>query len=346
MAEPAGEPASRYLSPVRLQDVDDLNHAVSGSNLEVIQLKPGDLDVSLAQVSLGDLSIDIGTVNVPLRANGGLDHRRYSMSVFSPGARGTWNGRHVDPSKLLFVKPGQELNGYLAAAYGWTSFVVPCEWMDSVARTARHPNVLYMAAERGTLRPGLATLATLWQATARIIARAPTADDAASDDWLLADFRNALGATLSTCDTPPIKVMSRTLAHFSMARRAERYMRERITEPICIDDLCVAMHASRRYLEYAFTDAFGTSPSRYLRLLRLHEVRHRLRTMGTRTTVTDEALRLGFNHLSLFSTQYKKTFGESPSVTLAQATPPLVQRRLPAPPRASVEIADSRPRLR
>jgi AraC family ethanolamine operon transcriptional activator len=78
---------------------------------------------------------------------------------------------------------------------------------------------------------------------------------------------------------------------------------------------------SRRYLEYAFNDAFGTSPSRYLRLLRLHEVRRRLRKPDAPTTVTREALRLGFNHLSLFSLQYKKAFGESPSATLSARTP-------------------------
>ena len=74
---------------------------------------------------------------------------------------------------------------------------------------------------------------------------------------------------------------------------------------------------SRRYLEYAFIDAFGTSPSRYLRLMRLHQVRRQLKTFGNATTVTDEAIRFGFNHLSLFSLQYNKAFGESPSVTLA-----------------------------
>ncbi|HWM29988.1 MAG TPA: helix-turn-helix domain-containing protein, partial [Woeseiaceae bacterium] len=108
-------------------------------------------------------------------------------------------------------------------------------------------------------------------------------------------------------------------AHFSMARRAERFMREQIAAPLCIDEVCIALRVSRRYLEYAFSDAFGTSPSRYLRLLRLHEVRRRLKALGVQTTVTREALSFGFNHLGLFSVQYKKAFGESPSTTQAAA---------------------------
>jgi AraC family ethanolamine operon transcriptional activator len=69
-----------------------------------------------------------------------------------------------------------------------------------------------------------------------------------------------------------------------------------------------------------FTDALGTSPSRYLRLLRLHEVRRCLKRPGAGATVTGGAFRFSFNDLSLFSIQYKKTFGESPSATLGMHT--------------------------
>ena len=323
---PQGSPAAHF------HDLDDLNHAVSGSELEVVQLKPGGLDVALTQVSLGDLSIDLGTVNVPLRVQGRLDPQRFSVGAFFPGARGTWNGHYIDESQLLYFVPGKELNGFLSEGYGWASLVIPPDWMASIAQTAWRSNMLQLTTNCRTIRPAPESLADLWQATAHIVSPATLPDGPSPADWLTADLRNALGAALSTLDTPPVKVMSRALAHFSMAHRAERYLRERIAEPICIDELCVAMHASRRYLEYAFTDAFGTSPSRYLRLLRLHEVRHRLKLLGARTTVTAEALRLGFNHLSLFSIQYKKAFGESPSTTLVQATAPTGRRRLPGPP--------------
>jgi AraC family ethanolamine operon transcriptional activator len=314
------------------RDLDDLNHAVSGSDLELVQLKPGSIDGTLSQVSLGDLSIDCGTVNLPLRARGALDARRFSLGTFLPGARATWNGHHVDGSQLIFFVPGKELNGYLSEGYGWTSLVVPPDWMASIAQTAWRSNMLQLTTDCRTLRPHPERLADLRNAAAHIVSPGGIPADPALADWLIADVRNALGAALSSLDTSPVKVMSRALAHFSMAHRAERYMRERIGEPLCIDDLCVAMHASRRYLEYAFADAFGTSPSRYLRLLRLHEVRHRLKSRAARTTVTDEALRLGFNHLSLFSIQYRKAFGESPSTTLEQATTPSARRRLPARP--------------
>lgn len=331
MAQSAGHPASHYLPPFHHHDVDDLNHAVSGSSLELVQLKPGNLDAVISHVSLGDLSVDVGTVNVPLRVKGELDARRFGIGAYSPGSRATWNGNHIDSSQLLFFTPGKELNGYLSASYRWTSLVIPPEWMDSIAQTARRSNTLQTATDCRLVRPDPVRLTDLLQATARIVTPAKVPVDSASADWLTTDFRNALGAALSSLDTLPVKVMSRTHAHFRIAHRAERYMRERITEPVCVDELCVAMRASRRYLEYAFADAFGTSPSRYLRLLRLHEVRRRLKALGARTTVTDQALKLGFNHLSLFAIQYKKAFGESPSATLTRTSSPVTLRRRRAP---------------
>jgi AraC family ethanolamine operon transcriptional activator len=169
-------------------------------------------------------------------------------------------------------------------------------------------------------RPDAGKLAELRVVLDAMVTPQPMPDPAPDhSDWFVAAMRNALGELLGALDDPSGKEF-RTLAHFSTARRAERYMRERMDEPLCIDDVCMNLHVSRRYLEYSFNDAFGVSPSRYLRLMRLHEVRRRLKRRGAGMTVTSEALRLGFNHLSLFSVQYKKTFGESPSATLWAGT--------------------------
>ena len=305
---------------VRIHDVDELNHAVSGSNLEVVQLKPGILQAAIAHVSVGDFSIDQGTVNLPLRVRGGLDPRRYAIGVFHGGTHATYNGNQVDSSRLLYFMPGGELDGFFKEPYGWTSLIIPPRWIESMCPTSRRADALRLRTECRTFRPDAGKLAALRVAIDLMVAPHPIpAVVPEHSDWFVATMRNALGELLSALDDPFDREF-RTLAHFSTARRAERYMRGRMDEPLCIDDVCTNMRVSRRYLEYSFNDAFGVSPSRYLRLMRLHEVRRRLKRPGSGTTVTDEALRLGFNHLSLFSIQYKKTFGESPSATLSAGT--------------------------
>jgi AraC family ethanolamine operon transcriptional activator len=300
-------------------DLDQVNEAISGSDLEFIQLKSGNLDIALDHISLDDLSIDVGAVNQPIRVMGGLDPGRFSIGVLTMGAQATWNGTHVDDSQLLLFPPGWELSGYASTMYGWTSLIIPPAWIDVIEQTASRANITSVSSFI-TSRPAPETLAGLRQAASNVLNLSKNPLTSPSEEWLLADLRNMLGGVLSVMDVPPPKVISQAWGHFIIAKRAESHMRERTDEPVSIDDLCVTMNVSRRYLEYAFADAFGTSPSRYLRLMRLNQVRNRLKASGGQTTVTKEALRLGFSHLSLFATQYKNTFGESPSQTLARAT--------------------------
>jgi len=320
MGKPVSIADTQDQRSLAVDDVDQLSHAVSGSNLELIQLKPGRLEATVNHRLLRDVFIDNGSVNLPSRVWGSLDPRRFSLGMFHPHVRATWNGNHVDAAHLLFFMPGRELSGFFSARYGWTSLVIPPSWVESIALSLLRPDSLRLRADCRLIRPDPLKLAELWQAVAAINFSAPgldnTADRAA---WLVTDLRNALGGAMSAIDVLRCDIPFRAIAHFSMARRAERFMREQIAAPLCIDEVCIALRVSRRYLEYAFSDAFGTSPSRYLRLLRLHEVRRRLKALGVQTTVTREALSFGFNHLGLFSVQYKKAFGESPSTTQAAA---------------------------
>ncbi|WP_309044511.1 helix-turn-helix domain-containing protein [Marinobacter sediminicola] len=307
-----------YQPPARFHDLDEVNHAVSGSNLEFLQLKSGKLDISLDQMSFDGLSVDVGTANLPIRAVGELDPARFSIAVFANGAQAMWNGNPIDDSQLLVCPPGVELNGYLSPVYGWTSLVFRPEWIESLEQIMLLTNVTH-ASSGSSFRPTPTKLTDLWQAITNLVRPVEFPLGSLAEEWLMTDLRNALGAVLSDTDVPTAKVMTQARGHFMTAKRAECYMRERMTEPLSVDDLCVAMNTSRRYLEYAFSEAFGTSPSRYLRLLRLHEVRSKLKASGGQTTVTNEALSLGFNHLSLFTTQYKSVFDECPSLTLARA---------------------------
>lgn len=313
---PAGGRSATAPTTFRAHDVDQLNHAVSGSELEVVQLRPGFLDVTVTQRSLDDLSIDEGFVNLPLRVRGRLDRRRYGIGLYTPGSRAIYNGHHLDSGRLLYFMPGRELNGHIQGPHGWISLIIPDAWIESIAHTSRRRTSLQLSTDCDVLRPEPQRLVELRLAADAIVKERSPAG-ANGDGWLTSHLRNSLGGTLSALDDLPGKEVSHTLAHFSTARRAERYMRERLDEPLCIDDVCIRLHVSRRYLEYAFSDAVGTSPSRYLRLLRLHEVRRCLKNPQAETTVTREALKFGFNHLSLFAVQYKKTFGESPSATLS-----------------------------
>ena len=104
-----------------------------------------------------------------------------------------------------------------------------------------------------------------------------------------------------------------------LAREAEAWLRENMTEPVTIRDLCAALHTSERTLHAAFREHVGTTPKMFVKAQRLQAARHDLLHPGPRTRVTDVALRWCFLHFGWFAHDYHALFGEPPSRTLRRA---------------------------
>lgn len=101
-----------------------------------------------------------------------------------------------------------------------------------------------------------------------------------------------------------------------VVRLARDYMLAHPDTPLTVLDLCAQTHTSRRTLHDCFEQVVGMSPAAYLKVVRLNGVRQTLTSTDGRLTIGDAAARWGFWHLSQFSLDYKKLFGELPSRTL------------------------------
>lgn len=100
-------------------------------------------------------------------------------------------------------------------------------------------------------------------------------------------------------------------------RCAIRYLRAHLDKPITLGALAAHCGVCERTLQLGFRKAKNTTPMEYLRVLRLQAARADLqRATLERGAVSAIALRHGFTHLSLFSREYQREFGELPSVTL------------------------------
>jgi AraC-like DNA-binding protein len=102
-------------------------------------------------------------------------------------------------------------------------------------------------------------------------------------------------------------------------KHAVDYMRAHLKEPLRIETIASACQVSTRALEEGFKSFKHTTPSAYLRRLRLEAVREELRMGNPAHTVSDVALRWGFASLGRFSQQYRSAFGENPSQTLRKS---------------------------
>ncbi|HEY0563049.1 MAG TPA: helix-turn-helix domain-containing protein [Methylophilus sp.] len=87
---------------------------------------------------------------------------------------------------------------------------------------------------------------------------------------------------------------------------------QREDNPPTVAELCASLAMSRRSVQYHFEQTLHISPVAFLRAHRLNGVRHMLKTASS---VTEAATHWGFWHFGHFSQEYRKMFGELPSIT-------------------------------
>lgn len=152
------------------------------------------------------------------------------------------------------------------------------------------------------------SLARLWTATGQTgSGTLPDMVLREMEDALIAGFANATGAI----------VQSDHHADMRAIERAEAYLCSHLTSAVSRADMAMEAGVSIRTLSRGFTKRHGTGPMGFLKARRLNAAYTEL--LGSepgQTTVTEVALRYGFNHFGKFSIAYKRAFRESPSTTL------------------------------
>ena len=95
--------------------------------------------------------------------------------------------------------------------------------------------------------------------------------------------------------------------------RFEEVARVHVGTYVHVTDLCRLAGINERTLLRAFRAVHGIGPYRYVRTLRLDEVRRALASEDI--TVTQAAMQFGFRELGRFGVMYREAFSETPSET-------------------------------
>ncbi|AZG46807.1 AraC family transcriptional regulator [Gordonia insulae] len=102
---------------------------------------------------------------------------------------------------------------------------------------------------------------------------------------------------------------------------AREYMHEHVDEHVTPQMVAQAVGLSLRALQSGFQKSLQTTPTRYMRDLRLRRARQDLLAAdAAEVGVAEVAFRWGFTHLGRFAGQYREMFGETPSNAL-RSTP-------------------------
>jgi len=109
--------------------------------------------------------------------------------------------------------------------------------------------------------------------------------------------------------------------HARIMVRFEEVLAEYLSRPLHMPELCDRIVVSDRTLRLCSAEFIGMTPTQYVLLRRLKEVRRVLRDADPdKVKVREVAHRFGFTQLGRFAGTYRATFGETPSTTL-QRTP-------------------------
>ncbi len=105
----------------------------------------------------------------------------------------------------------------------------------------------------------------------------------------------------------------------AVVRRAEEFMEANVDRPISMSDVAAACGCSRTKLFLAFQQEREWTPLQFLVRRRMEWARRALLTPTQRITVTAVALDCGYANVSRFAQEYRKLFGETPSMTLSRS---------------------------
>jgi AraC family transcriptional regulator, ethanolamine operon transcriptional activator len=124
-----------------------------------------------------------------------------------------------------------------------------------------------------------------------------------------------LSAFFRANQPPEVSMKNRT----RIVKRAIELVDGEAAEGLTIERLCNECACSISTLERGFYDYFGISPKQYLMATRLSGARKALLNTGKERSIGDIAAHWGFWHMSKFSADYKRMFGELPSRTVRAA---------------------------
>lgn len=317
-------PAAGAVLRTASADVDEHCENLGEWRLNYDQLSAGAFRGSFTQLSLPRMNVFREVTSQQVRQQGELGINSFGIALpWTPGGEVNCNGRGVSDAQVIAAfdtqvdmctPRGFELRGLVTrpALIAEVTAALDIElppwiWHQfgaidiDEASLARLRQLLTLVEEAIAVQPGVFDNPALCRSV---------------EDSLLIEVTDMLPTAHLRERIRSAEARKRTVA------RACDIMQAHHAEPLSILDVCKAVGASRRKLNYCFQEVLGTNPVNYLRAVRLNRVRRDLKLGHDQIrSIYDVAATHGFWHFSQFSLDYKRHFGELPSATLRRGRP-------------------------
>ena len=229
-----------------------------------------------------------------------------------------WRGTEMQADHIVFHGRGERLHQSTPGPSVWNVIAMDPAQLEHYGR-ALSGTPFYLPAEGRTLQPSQRFAASLRRLHARICRLAETKPKIVSHFEVARAMEQGLIQMLVTCLTT---ARARAGDHVKRRHartmvRIEEVLAEHLSQPLRMPELCALVAVSDRTLRSCCAEFLGMSPTQYVLLRRLKEVRRELRDANLNTvSVAEVAHRFRFAELGRFAETYRATFGEAPSATL------------------------------
>ena len=235
------------------------------------------------------------------------------------GSTVDWCGFEAGSHCLAFGLPEKQVDFIIPADTPYVAMLLPTSYLKTIIGDSAVDKLLKSGIQQKQLEPDLGR--RFVNRIDRVISASSINPESFTQDAVKAieaDFLDDL-AELGIFLDDQIPVRQAALRDIlRKACNAAELLRERITVP----QFAAQIDVGQRNLELAFKRHLGITPRRYLNYRRMHQVYRDLRSRSAAShCVTEVAGYWGFNELGRFAGEYRKLFGERPSVTLQR--PPL-----------------------
>ncbi|WP_102418524.1 helix-turn-helix transcriptional regulator [Mycobacterium sp. 4858] len=173
-------------------------------------------------------------------------------------------------------------------------------------------------------RPRSRAAARAWQRALDYVVGTLAGPDTAHQPLIVAGLAPLLAGALLECF--PSNVTEQDLADEpalpETLREAVSFIHRHAAADVSINDVAAKVHLTPRAVQYLFRRQLATTPTEYIRRVRLNRAHQELLAGApSDTTVTEIAQRWGFAHTGRFAVLYRQTYGQSPHTTLRHMTP-------------------------
>jgi AraC-like DNA-binding protein len=229
-----------------------------------------------------------------------------------------WRGTEIQAGDIVFHGRGERLHQSTPGPFVWNVIAMDPAQLEHYGR-ALSGSPFSLPAEGRTLQAPRRIVTGLRRLHARICRLAETQPKIVSHFEVARAMEQGLIQMLVTCLTTASARADghAKRRHARIMVRFEEVLAEHLSRPLRMPELCALVAVGHRTLRLCCAEFLGMSPTQYVLLRRLKEVRRALRDADhNMVNVAEVAHRFGFDELGRFAETYQATFGEDPSATL------------------------------